>query len=214
MDLEHFEHFFENTFLIFYFNFYSYMRTHEFLVIMNRDQQLALLDEIYQRRSVVIGGKFSPTLTKGDKSKAWQVIWQWCAVRAYPFVRDDRDYTWLRDTVWSYFKREFKVRLSAGQHTESQNKIDTGKGEQLSDVHKMVSKIIGDDNPAVHGIAGTRSSWNEVDRQFSACLAHPQNCSRLRRPHRSALRLRLPHNTMRGRPVRRTRSTQLSAAVQ
>jgi hypothetical protein len=85
---------------------------------MNRDQQLALLNEIHERRNIVIEGKFSSTLTKADKSKAWQEIWLWCTARAYPFVRDDRNYTWVRDTVWAYFKREFKVRLSAGQYIE------------------------------------------------------------------------------------------------
>ena len=80
---------------------------------MNRDQQLALLNELYERRSIVVEGRFSSTLSKADKSAAWQELWRWCAINGYSFVRADRNFTHLRDTVWAYIKRELKVRLCA-----------------------------------------------------------------------------------------------------
>lgn len=66
---------------------------------MNQTQRLALLSEIYARRSAIIEGKFSSTFTKTDKMNHWQELWRCSEINGYPFVRADRDCSWLRDTV-------------------------------------------------------------------------------------------------------------------
>jgi hypothetical protein len=78
---------------------------------MTNAQKLSLLKEVFDRHEdIITSGKFNATRTAESIKSKWCEVYEFARINAFPFVSPERDWTYIRDTVWPNFKKATKVR--------------------------------------------------------------------------------------------------------
>jgi hypothetical protein len=127
-------------------------------IVNSEKLKVLLLTKIEEKKDILFG-KFSDCLTKNDRCKAWQEVYEFGKSIGYGFSSDST-YAYVRDTVWPNIRKASVAKRDKLQRTGEGNE-DGG----LSAVDEKVINIIGNESAAVMGLSITES----MDRTEKYC---------------------------------------------
>jgi len=123
---------------------------------MTPQQKMSLLEQIEQRRLLIVVGKLDTKQSAQDIERAWQDIWKWCETNALPCWQQGRSWTFLRDTTWGNIKRAWRSKIDsrATRNTGGSG----GKQVRWAESDIKMEAIFGKGCAIIDGIPGVTGS--------------------------------------------------------